>query len=179
MEFSPIHWTISAIISSNYSGAPVLGQSAINKLGQYRVDGNHLVLLDFKTDKSYAISYGDKWLDKNSLYKTLENNASRYAEYLGLKGDQRIDFVDRLNDIIRRLWDGGVRFCKSGYDMALCGIRDDYGFYYNKYGKRLEKERRGQYVDIGQYVINFMLESAKRTAEWGTIDINGVIINRR
>lgn len=166
---------VSAIISESYSGPPVLGQSAINKLGQYRVDGDKLYLLDFKTDKSYAISYGDKWLDKESLYERIDRKATAYASYLYLKGDQRTDFFDRLNDIIKKLWNGQVRFCKTTYgEMALCGV-DNYGFYYNKYGKRLENKNRGEYYDIGQAVVNYILGIADALSKGGSMDINGVI----
>lgn len=166
---------VQAIISPTYSGPPVLGQSAFAKMGRYSISENQLILYDVKTDRSYAIQYGNKWLDKQSLINRIDRKAGAYMNYLGLVGDMRVDFVEWLNEIRQRLYDGRVSFgrCSSSNCLTnLNNIKLQCCYYYNNSGVR---GRGSNYVDIKQHVINLVCGVAEALSQKSQTDINGVI----
>ncbi len=166
---------VQAIISSSYVGPPVLGQSAFAKMGRYSIKGNQLILYDVKTDRSYAIQYGNKWLDKKSLIDRIDRKAGAYMNYLRLEGDMRVDFVEWLNEIRQRLYDGRVSFGQNSSSSCLTNlgsIKLQCCYNYNNRGVR---GRGNNYVDIRQHVINLVCGVAEALSQKSQTDINGVI----
>lgn len=163
---------VSAIIIADYDGPVILGQSAMQKLGRYSINGNQITLMDYTADKSYAIRYGNVWLDKNSFGNRIQNLLGAYLDYLSFQGDMRTDFISWINSIVNGLYSGSVWFSSNLGLSNLERINLPCCWNYNNSGVR---DKGRNYVDIKQNAVNYVCGIAERMAKSGRTDINGVI----
>jgi hypothetical protein len=163
---------VSAVILSDYNGPVVLGQSAMQKLGRYSINGNQLTLMDYTADKSYAIRYGNVWLDRKSFGDRVQRQLGAYLDWLSFHGDMRTDFISWINGIVNGLYNGSVYFSANLGLSNLERLNLQCCWYYNNSGTR---DKGRNYVDIRQHAVNYICGVADKMAKSGKTDINGVI----